>query len=176
MKKFQLVEKKRNGLKSLSLSDQMKYNQLTRQVCTSVTGISLSSCLISTAYTSEIRIWLCFTLLQMKFECRQFASIFVGVMPLLELKILEIYSFLHVCPICFNILSWNFVYDFLFMPLAWKVRRGHLVIGHPSVCLSVRQSVRPSVRLSVRPSICLSVILSRLQTKFNIWSLCVMIQ
>ena len=31
-------------------------------------------------------IWLCFTVLQIKFECRQFLSIFVGVMPLLELK------------------------------------------------------------------------------------------
>ena len=29
--------------------------------------------------------WLCFTVLQIKFEWRQFASIFVGVMPLLEL-------------------------------------------------------------------------------------------
>ena len=38
-------------------------------------------------------IWLCFTVLQIKFECRQFASIFVGVMPLLELRILEIHSF-----------------------------------------------------------------------------------
>ena len=34
--------------------------------------------------------WLCCTVLQIKFECRQFASIFVGVMPLLELRILEI--------------------------------------------------------------------------------------
>ena len=36
----------------------------------------------------------------------------------------------------------------IFMPPAWKVRRGHLVIG---------SSVRPSVCLSVRPSVCLSV-------------------
>ena len=40
-------------------------------------------------------IWLCFTVLQIKFECRQFASIFEGVMPLLELRILEIHSFPH---------------------------------------------------------------------------------
>ena len=39
------------------------------------------------------------------------------------------------------------------MPLAWKVRRGHLVIVRPSVCLFVC------------PSICLSVIPSRLQNK-----------
>ena len=40
-------------------------------------------------------IWLCFTVLQIKFKCHQFPSIFVGVMPLLELKILEIHSFPH---------------------------------------------------------------------------------
>ena len=38
-------------------------------------------------------IWLCFTVLQIKFECHQFASIFVGVMPPLELRILEMHSF-----------------------------------------------------------------------------------
>ena len=38
-------------------------------------------------------IWLCFTVLQNKFECRQFALMFVGVMPLLELRILKIHSF-----------------------------------------------------------------------------------
>ena len=46
------------------------------------------------------------------------------------------------------------VYTWIFMPMTWKVRRGHLVIG-----------------LSVCPSLCLSVILSRLQTKCNIFSL-----
>ena len=35
-------------------------------------------------------IWLCFTVLQIKCECCQFASIFVGIMPLLELRILKI--------------------------------------------------------------------------------------
>ena len=40
-------------------------------------------------------IWLRYTVLQIKFECRQFASIFVRVMPLLELTTLEIHSFLH---------------------------------------------------------------------------------
>ena len=34
--------------------------------------------------------WLCFTEIQIKFECRQFASTFMGVMPLFELRILEI--------------------------------------------------------------------------------------
>ena len=60
-------------------------------------------------------IWLCFTVLQIKFECRQFASIFVGVMPLLELRILEIHSFPHFSHTCFDILSWNFAYDFVLL-------------------------------------------------------------
>ena len=36
---------------------------------------------------------------------------------LLELSILEIHSFPQFFPTCFDILSWNFVYDFLFMNL-----------------------------------------------------------
>ena len=60
-------------------------------------------------------IWLCFTVLQIKFECRQFASIFVGVMPLLKLKLLEIHSFPHFSLTCFDILSWNFSYDFVLL-------------------------------------------------------------
>ena len=56
--------------------------------------------------------WLCYTVLQINFECCQFASIFVGVMPLLELRILEIHSFLHFSLTCFDILSWNFAHDF----------------------------------------------------------------
>ena len=59
-------------------------------------------------------IWLCFTVLQIKFECRQFASIFVGVMPLLKPRILEIHSFPHFSLTPFNILSWKFAYYFVF--------------------------------------------------------------
>ena len=58
-------------------------------------------------------IWLCFTVLQIKFECGQFASIFEGVMPLMELRILEIHSFPHFSLTCFDIMSWNFAYDFV---------------------------------------------------------------
>ena len=60
-------------------------------------------------------IWLCFTVLQIKFKCRQFASSFVGVMPLLELRILEIHSFPHFSLTCFDIFSWNFAYDFVLL-------------------------------------------------------------
>ena len=65
-------------------------------------------------------IWLCFTVLQNKFECRPFTSIFVGVMPLLELRILEIHSFPHFSVTSFDILSWNFAYYFVFTFLQIK--------------------------------------------------------
>ena len=60
-------------------------------------------------------IWLCYNVPQSKFECRHFASIFVGVMPLCELRILEIHSFPHFSRTCFDILSWNFAYDFVLL-------------------------------------------------------------
>ena len=59
--------------------------------------------------------WLCYTVLQIKFEFCQFASIFVGVMPLLELRILKIHSFLNFSLTCFDILSWNFAHDFVLL-------------------------------------------------------------
>ena len=46
-----------------------------------------------------------------KFECRQFPSIFVGVMSLL--KLWKIDSFPQFSPTCFDILSCNFAYDFV---------------------------------------------------------------
>ena len=67
---------------------------------------------------------LCYTVLQIKFECCQFASIFVGVMPLLELRILEIHSFPHFSLTCFDILSSNFVHDFVLL----KYRQSSFVV------------------------------------------------
>ena len=60
-------------------------------------------------------IWLSICEFKIKFECCPFASIFVGVMPILELGVPEIHSFPHFFPACFEILSWNFIYDFHFM-------------------------------------------------------------
>ena len=60
-------------------------------------------------------IWLCFNVPQSKFECRHFALIFVGVMPLCELRVLEIHSFPLFSLTCFHILSWNFAYDFVLL-------------------------------------------------------------
>ena len=66
-------------------------------------------------YWAECCIWLCFTVLQIKFQCHQFPSIFDGVIPLLELRILKIHSFPHFSLTCFDILSWNFAYEFVLL-------------------------------------------------------------
>ena len=50
-----------------------------------------------------------------KFECHQFPSLFAGVMLLFNFKFLQICSFPHFSPACFDILSSNFVYDFVLM-------------------------------------------------------------
>ena len=68
-------------------------------------------------------ILLCFTVLQIKFKFRQFASIFVGVMSLLELRILEIHSFPHFSLSCCDILSWNFAYDFTALQIKFECRQ-----------------------------------------------------
>ena len=52
---------------------------------------------------------------KIKFECHQFPSPFAGVMLLFTLKILQICSFPHFSPTCFDILSLNFVYYFVLM-------------------------------------------------------------
>ena len=65
-------------------------------------------------YWAEI-LHLTFTVLEIKFECRQFPSIFVGVMPLLEPRILEYAIFRTFLIQCFDISSWNFAYDFLLL-------------------------------------------------------------
>ena len=46
-----------------------------------------------------------FTIIQIKFERGEFASIFVGVMLLLALRILKKHTFLHFSLTCFDILS-----------------------------------------------------------------------
>ena len=80
-------------------------------------------------------IWLCLTVLQIKLECRQFASIFVEVMHLLGLRILEIHSFPHFSLTCIDILSWNFSYDLVKCTID-QVRVSSLCVRlalHPSI-------------------------------------------
>ena len=52
---------------------------------------------------------------KIKFECHQFPSLFAGVRLLFNFKLLQICSFPHFSPTCFDILSSNFVYDFVLM-------------------------------------------------------------
>ena len=56
-----------------------------------------------------------FNELQIKFECNQFLYTFVGVMPLLELRIQETYSIPYFSPMSFDLLSWNLVYMTFFL-------------------------------------------------------------
>ena len=121
-----------------------------------------------------------------KIECRQFPSSFVGVMPLLELKILEIHSFPQFSPTCFDILRWNFAYDFILMYfrsslsvvnfcqflLYVRLQTGRIMVwwcpsGSPSDSPS---GLHPSVRVSVRPfSALFSYILWHIELKFCTW-------
>ena len=68
-------------------------------------------------------IWLYFTVVRIKFEFRPCVSIFVGVMPLLVLRILEIrvHSFPSFSLLCFDILSWNYAYGFALLYYSWCV-------------------------------------------------------
>ena len=52
---------------------------------------------------------------KIKFEYHQFPSLFAGVMLLFNFKLLQICSFPHFSSTCFDILSSNFVYDFVLM-------------------------------------------------------------
>ena len=60
-------------------------------------------------------IWLCFTVLQIKFVRCQFESIFVGVNPLLEFRILEIQFSTVSSYVLWYMLRWNFAYDFVLL-------------------------------------------------------------
>ena len=82
-------------------------------------------------------IWLCFTVLQIKFQCRQFVFISVGVMPLLERRILEIHSIPYFSLICFDILSWKFSYDFV------KFTKDQVRVSSLYLRLAFRPSVHP---------------------------------
>ena len=66
-------------------------------------------------YFSEILCITFFYARKIKFECHQFPSLFAGVMLLFNFKLLQISSFPHFSPTCFDILSSNFVYDFVLM-------------------------------------------------------------
>ena len=85
-----------------------------------------------------------FNALQIKFECPQFALIFVGVIPLLELRILEIHSFQHLYPTSFDQLSWNFVYDFHFINFSKIQKNWCTVTVAPTIEHQGRHSRTPA--------------------------------
>ena len=66
-------------------------------------------------------VWACFNQFKIKFVWHNFMLFFVGVMPLLN-ELLEIHSFPHFSPTCFDILSWNCVCKFVFMHVRLSLR------------------------------------------------------
>ena len=105
-----------------SSSNAINFRHFLQELCSFLTSNSYKYAVFSALFSYmlwhiELKFctWLRFTVLQVKFECHQFASIFVGVMPLLELRILEIHSFPHFSLTPFNILSWNFAHDFVLL-------------------------------------------------------------
>ena len=136
-------------------TDQVRVSSISVNFCRSYapfgtwnTGNTQFSALFSSIlWHIELKFytWLCFTVLQIKLECRQFASIFVEVMPLLGLRKLEIHSFPHFSLTCFDILSWNFSYDFVWCAI-YQVRV-------PSLC--VRLAHHPSIHFLHFPPTCI---------------------
>ena len=80
-------------------------------------------------------IWLSFNVVQIKFECHQFASIFEEVMPLCELRLYEMLSFSALSPTCFDILSRNVAYDFVFDKLQINFECRHFASIFKEFCL-----------------------------------------
>ena len=108
-----------------SKSNAINFRHFLQELCSFLTSNSYKYAVFRTFLLHEFKfwIWLCFNVPQSKFEFRHFASIFVGVMPLCELRILEIHSFPHFSLTGFDILSWNFAYDFvlLYYRSSWSV-------------------------------------------------------
>ena len=107
-------------------------------------------------------LWTCLTVLQITFECCQFATILIEVMPLLELRILEIHSNPHFSLTCFDILSWNFTYDFVLL---------YYRSGRPFASILV--GVMPLLELRILEirsfSALFSYMLWHIELKFCIW-------
>ena len=95
----------RQFLKELCLFWNLEYRKYT---------VFRSFLLHALTYWAEIFHMTFFNMLQSKFECCHFASIFEGVKLLWDL-VCRKYSFPHFSPTCFDILSWNFAHDFVLM-------------------------------------------------------------
>ena len=89
--------------------------------------------------------WLCFIVLQIKFEFHKFASVFFRSNAPLELRILEIHISLNFSPTCFDMLSWNCSYDFVSCTI------DQVLVS--SLC--VRLALRSSVHFLRFPSTCI---------------------
>ena len=92
-----------------SSSNAIHFRHFLQELCSFLTSNSYQYAVFRTFLLHALTYWAqilyCFNVPQSEFECRHFASIFVGVMPLCELRILKIHSFPHFSLTFFDILS-----------------------------------------------------------------------
>ena len=91
------------------------------------------------------------------------SSIFVWVMPLLELRILKIYSFPHFFLTCFDLLSWKFAHGFVLL----KSRSTSTVINLRQFFVGVMPLLELWI-LEIR-SLLFSYMLWHIELKFFMW-------
>ena len=103
-------------------SNAINFRQFLMELCPFLTSNCYKYAVFRTfllhALTFRAEIWhmtLFLLYYRTSLSCRRFPSIFVGVMPLLELRILKIHSFPHFSLTRFDILSWNFAFDFVLL-------------------------------------------------------------
>ena len=109
-------------------------------------------------------IWLCFTVLPIKFECHQFPSIFVGVMPLLECRILKIHSFSAFFSYTLTHIELKFCIWLCFTVLQIKFECRQI----PSIFVGVMPLLELRI-LKIQFSALFSYMLWHIELKFCIW-------
>ena len=99
-------------------SNAINFRQFLMELCPFLTSNCYKYAVFRTFLLHALTFWaeiLHMTLFYCTTEQVQVSSIFVGVMPLLELRILKIHSFPHFSLTRFDTLSWNFAFDFVLL-------------------------------------------------------------
>ena len=106
-----------------SSSNVINFRHFLQELCPFLTSNSYKYEVFRTFLLHALTYWvqiLYMTLFYCTTDQVRVSSIFVGVMPLLELRILEIQSFPHFSLTPFNILSWKFAYYMYFVFLYYR--------------------------------------------------------
>ena len=155
-------------------TDQVRVSSICVNVCRSYapfgtynTGNTQFSALFSyMLWHIELKfcIWLCYTVLQIKFECRQFASMFVGVSPFWNLEYWKYTVFRN-----FLLHALTYWAEILHMTLLYCTTDQVRV---SSICVNVCRSYAPFGTYNTgntQFSALFSYMLSHIELKFCIW-------